>query len=381
MILYISACNANIKNNGEKMQTQFKRKLRSAEKALFDLSSLYEGAGYEKYKMRKFEEYSLYSDNKSFLQSDHIITFSDIGGKLLALKPDVTLSIAKNYTQGEQTKVYYNENVYRLSRETKEYTEITQIGLELIGSADLYSMCEVLSLAHESLACLDENFIIEISHMGFISGLFEVLDLKDDAKKAVIEAINKKAPHELDRACAEYYLPAASAKLLKGIAFLNGNYKEVLEKASEYAVNAKMSEALKQLEDIYSVIGGGNYVLDFSNVNDDGYYNGIIFKGYINNVPKVVLSGGRYDKLMEKLGKKAQAIGFAVYLGEIEKYIKDDIKYDADVLLLYTDSDDVASVYNKAIQLKNDGLSVRVQKDIGKVRCKKIIRTAGNGDE
>lgn len=363
------------------MQTQFTRKLRRAEKALYDLSSLYEGAGYEKYKMRKFEEYSLYSDNKSFLQSENIITFSDIGGKLLALKPDVTLSIAKNYTQGEQTKVYYNENVYRLSRETKEYTEITQIGLELIGNADLYSMCEVLSLAHESLACLDDNFIIEISHMGFISGLFEVLSLSDDAKAAVIEAINKKAPHELDKACADYSLPLASARLLKGIAFLSGDYKEVLQKASEYAVNTKMSDALKQLEEIYNIIGDGRYTLDFSNVNDDGYYNGIIFKGYINNVPKVVLSGGRYDKLMEKLGKKAQAIGFAVYLGEIEKYIKDDIKYDADVLLLYTEGDDAAAVYEKAAQLKSQGLSVRVQTEAGKVRCRQTVKLNGGCDE
>lgn len=362
------------------METQYKRKLRRSEKALYDLSSLYEGAGYEKYKMRKFEEYSLYSDNMSFLTSDRIITFSDIGGKLLALKPDVTLSIAKNYTVPEQTKVYYNENVYRMSRETKEYTEITQIGLELIGSVDLYGMCEVLSLAEKSLACLDENYMIEISHMGFVSGLLEALNLTGDAKSAVVSAINKKAPHELDKACEEYGLPAASARLIKGISQLSGSYKQVLDKASEFAVNSKMTDALRQLEDIYGIVGDGHYTLDFSNVSDDGYYNGLIFKGYINNVPKVVISGGRYDKLMEKLGKNAEAIGFAVYLGEIEKYIKDDIKYDVEVLLLYNDSDDASQVYRKVRELRSQGISVRAQKEQGKVRAERIIRVTGEQD-
>lgn len=355
------------------MENCYKRTLRKSEEALYKLSSLYEGAGYEKYKMRKFEEYSLYSDNKSFLNSDRIITFSDIGGKLLALKPDVTLSIAKNYTTGEQTKVYYNENVYRMSRETKEYTEITQIGLELIGQCDLYSMCEVLSLAADSLACYDKNYMIEISHMGFISGLFEALALSDEVKKALITAINKKAPHELQRVCEEYNLPGASAKLIKGLATLSGDYVSTIKKADEFAVNEKMTSAIAQLEAIRKILGDEHLRLDFSNINDDGYYNGIIFTGYINGVPKVVLSGGRYDKLMEKLGKKAEAIGFAVYIGEIEKHIKDDIKYDADILLLYGDDDKAQDVYKAVRALKKDGSSVRAQKTAGKIRCKKTV--------
>ena len=141
-------------------------------------------------------------------------------------------------------------------------------------------------------------------------------------------------------------------------------FAKTLEKASEYAVNEKMTKALDELREIYKIVGDKRIVLDFSNINDDGYYNGIIFKGYINNVPKVVLSGGRYDKLMEKLDKKAEAIGFAVYLGEIEKYIKDDIRFDADILLTYTDDDSAQDVFKKAAELRSSGKSVRVQKPV-----------------
>ena len=66
------------------------------EKMTFSLRSLYEQYGYARYKMSKFEEYDLYARNKDFLISDSVITFTDTNGRLMALKPDVTLSIVKN---------------------------------------------------------------------------------------------------------------------------------------------------------------------------------------------------------------------------------------------------------------------------------------------
>ena len=70
--------------------------LKRDEAAVYRLRELYESRGYARYKMSKFEEYDLYVQNKSFLVSDHVITFTDLGGRLLALKPDVTLSMVKN---------------------------------------------------------------------------------------------------------------------------------------------------------------------------------------------------------------------------------------------------------------------------------------------
>ena len=88
------------------------------ERALYELRSLYRRYGYAQYKMSKFEEYDLYVRNKSFLLSDHVITFTDTDGKLMALKPDVTLSIVKNSKDRADgvRKVYYNENVYRVPK-------------------------------------------------------------------------------------------------------------------------------------------------------------------------------------------------------------------------------------------------------------------------
>ena len=127
--------------------------LKNEEKAIFKLRSLYNGFGYSQYKMSKFEEYDLYVRNKDFLISDSVITFTDTNGKLLALKPDVTLSIIKNTKDERNTvkKVFYNENVYRISKGAHSYKEIMQTGLECIGSIDLYNIYEVIMLACESL--------------------------------------------------------------------------------------------------------------------------------------------------------------------------------------------------------------------------------------
>ena len=86
--------------------------LKNDEKAIFSLRELYGKYGYSQFKMSKFEEYDLYVRNKNFLVSDNIITFTDTDGKLMALKPDVTLSIIKNSKDTEKAvQKLYNAGI------------------------------------------------------------------------------------------------------------------------------------------------------------------------------------------------------------------------------------------------------------------------------
>ena len=142
---------------------------KNEEQAGASLQKLYRRYGYIPYKMSRFEEYDLYVRNKDFLVSDQIITFSDRSGRLLALKPDVTLSIVKNAPEqpGVVQKVYYQENVYR------DYREILQTGLECVGDLGDYEIAEVVLLAAKSLALLGENWVLDISHMGLLAAVLE----------------------------------------------------------------------------------------------------------------------------------------------------------------------------------------------------------------
>ena len=142
--------------------------LQPKERASFALRALYEAAGCRKYHMGRFEEYGLYQENRSFLSSEQVITFTDLDGRLLALKPDVTLSIAKTAqpAPGETLRYYYHENVYRPSAESHTFQEISQMGLEMLGAVGEAQVQQAVRLAAQSLAQLGAAWVLEVSHMG-----------------------------------------------------------------------------------------------------------------------------------------------------------------------------------------------------------------------
>ena len=180
--------------------------LQKNEETAFRLRGLYRSYGYQPYKMSKFEEYDLYVRNKSFLLSENILTFTDLDGKLMALKPDVTLSILKNGRGGPGLqKVYYSENVYRPSATAGGFREIPQTGLECIGSLDAAAEGEVLMLAAKSLAVISPEYLLDVSHQGFVAGLLEGLDLPDETRRRALAAMGAKNTPALERLAAEGY--------------------------------------------------------------------------------------------------------------------------------------------------------------------------------
>ena len=362
--------------------------LKKEEQVIFSLRALFEQYGYKKFKMSKFEEYDFYADNRSFLSSETILTFTGLDGKLLALKPDVTLSIVKN-TKGSREnaeRVYYNENVYRARKGAGEYKEIMQVGLEYIGEVDDYATLEVLLLAQKSLKAISDQYIMDLSHMGFVAGLMEEINLPYAQQKAVLSCISEKNPHGTRNICKEAGLAEDMTQKLEALASLYGGLEVTLEKAKALCCNEKMEQAVAELEGILRClkIGGNekNVNLDFSIVNDMDYYTGVIFQGFINGVPAGILSGGRYDNLLHKMGRDADAIGFAVYLDLLERFETTEKEYDVDTLLIYEDGVDTAALAKAAQMLTDNGQSVLVQKkNTGNVKYKQLLCMKDRGLE
>lgn len=247
--------------------------LKNGEYAVFELRALYQRYGYTQYKMSKFEEYDLYVQNKDFLVGDGVITFNDTDGKLLALKPDVTLSIIKKSKDegGVTQKVYYNENVYRISKNTHTFKEIMQTGLECIGDIDLYSMTEVVLLAVRSLAAVSENYILDLSHLGIVSALVNELPASADEKKKVIACIGEKNPHGIKELCAACGAEASLAEKLITLTYAYGKPSEVYQTLRTLSLGEEAEKALAELKtitDTLSSIGFGDRVnIDFSVVD------------------------------------------------------------------------------------------------------------------
>ncbi len=343
--------------------------LRNEERAIYSLRELYKLNGYTQFKVSKFEEYDLYARNKSFLVSESILTFTDTNGKLMALKPDVTLSIVKNISPGDDKthKYYYNENVYRPSAESHGFKEIVQTGLECIGNVDMFSESEVIMLAVKSLESISDDYILDVSHMGLIEGLFENDGFDSLVCSKLLSLVKSKNVSEIKRVCSAGHVSSEICDALCVLANMYLPLSEALERIKPLVLNDKMKSAYDELVTISELLAAYGIEkklnFDFSVVNDFDYYDGVVFKGFINGIPDSVLSGGRYDRLLSRMGKNSQAIGFAVYLDRLERFGSDTEEFDADVLLVYGADVEVKEVIGAVKALKDEGKSVRVASD------------------
>ncbi len=341
--------------------------LRYEESIVFALRSLYSKYGYSQYKMKKFEEYDLYVKNKDFLISDSIITFTDTNGKLMALKPDVTLSIVKNSkdVKGYVEKLYYNENVYRVSKGTKSFKEIMQVGLECIGDIDSYCISEVISLAGKSLKAISENSVLSISHLGILFAVLDSANITNTLRSEIIRCIEGKNEHELKRLCADSGIDSKTLELISSIISIYGNADKVLPRLKALSTDAAYITAFNEFEGVLSLIDDevkNMLQIDFSVVSDAKYYNGIVFKGFIPKIPNSVLSGGQYDCLMQKMSKKSGAIGFAVYLDMLDPLKNDDTEFQEDIIVLYDETTDIKALGSLVGELIAKGNSVTAQR-------------------
>jgi len=296
--------------------------LKRAERTALQLRALAEQAGYRKYHMGRFEEYGLYQDNRSFLTSEQVLTFTDLDGRLLALKPDVTLSIAKNVQPAPGTceKVYYNEKVYRPSRESHTFVEIDQMGLECMGRITRQEVEQQLALAMDALALCSDDFVLELSHMGFLTGLLDAMQVRENDRPGLLELIRRKSAHELRAAAQKAGLSEQDAQILCALPELSGEGTSLLPRAKALVRNNAMADALEELESLCSGLRGkGKLWLDLSLAGDMEYYNGLVFQGYLSGLAAPVLKGGRYDLLTQKFNPGTSAVGFALYLNELDR--------------------------------------------------------------
>ena len=290
------------------------------EQVTFRLRSLYSRHGYTRFKMNKFEEYDLYAGNKDFLLSDSVLTFTDGNGKLMALKPDVTLSIVKSSHDDRDglQKLYYNETVYRAAKGST-YKELMQVGLECIGRVEIACIAEVVQLAVESLKCIQADGVLNISHLGLLSDVITAMGIPENKKSTLLKYIGEKNLHEVTALCQNCGAEDRNIDILKTLISLNGTPETVLPEANALLKGVVDMAAVNQLMEVASCIQDPILRVDFSMVDDLNYYNGILIKGFLQGVPGSVLSGGQYDNLMRKMGRQSGAVGFAVYVDRLER--------------------------------------------------------------
>ena len=304
--------------------------LSTSERLTFALRELYAKSGYAPYRMSKFEEYDLYSRNKDFLVSDQVITFTDTTGRLMALKPDVTLSIIKNHPDGGTHKLYYNENVYRVSKGSGAYKEIPQAGIECIGEVGAGEIRECIALAAQSLALIGGDYVLDLSSLDILNAAVQRVTDSRPLQNELVQCVSEKNLHGIFSLCEENGIDPALAEPLTALTSLRGSVDTALDMLRGLCGEIGCDEAFAELNEAVDGLDDEllrHIKIDFSVVGDRSYYNGVIFKGFVSGVPDAVLTGGRYDNLMRRMKRRARAIGFAVYLDTLER-VDTDIPQD-----------------------------------------------------
>jgi len=295
--------------------------LSNEEKISFALRSLYHRRGYRPYRMSRFEEYELYMKNKDFLRAPEVISFTDTNGKLMALKPDVTLSIVRAYRPGQDgtQKLYYDENVFRVSERAGAFREIRQTGVECLGVRDEASSGEVLSLALESLELISPENRLCVSPLGVVEDMLDALGLRDEARRDALRCMGEKNLHELRAVCEGAGVAPEEAERLGRLTLCSAAPGEAAAALAAVGCRASVIDEARRLLDGLPPEAAGRVSLDFSVLGDMRYYNALAFQGYVRGVPSSVLSGGIYDRLLQRMGKQGRAIGFACYLDKLER--------------------------------------------------------------
>lgn len=340
------------------------RVLPGGERTVLRLKELYRRTGFLPYKMSKFEEYDLYGRNKDFLISERVLTFTDTNGKLMALKPDVTLSIIKNSPDPATgvARVFYDENVYRPSAGTRTFRELRQVGLEAYGDVGELCVLETILLAARSLETIAPGGgVLMVSHLAILEEAISALDLPREAQAMLWKAIGEKNTQEIERICLNENVNIQAYERMRRVASLRGSLEEVLSSPDLPREGAEASSFRRILSFLAQSPLAARICVDFSVDGDIRYYNGILFKGYVRGIPSAVLSGGQYDRLMKTMHRASRAIGFAVYCDRLERLFSEERSPDADVLLLAPDNADGARVMARAEELRRQGKTVSVQ--------------------
>lgn len=243
-------------------------------------------------------------------------------GEVVALRPDITPQIARLVATRMADvpgplRLCYEGAVTRLAGEMGQ-REILQAGIELVDAPEPEGDAEVLAVAAAALARIGLPEIrLDVGH---VAPAAFVLGCAPDpgARMSISHALARKDKAGL-RAAARV-LPEGIAPLAESLATLWGPAQPTLDRARALPWPAPVHEALAQLAAVLAAFAeladapAPAVTLDLGDLRGFDYYTGVRFAAYAGGAPDAVLRGGRYDELLGRYGRAAQATGFALDL-------------------------------------------------------------------
>ena len=285
------------------------------------LKKIFHTYGYHDIQPPTFEYFDVFRKEIGTIPSKDLYKFFDKDGNTLALRPDITPSIARVAAtlfkdETLPVRLCYTGNTFiNHSNYQGRLRETTQMGAELMGDSSVEADAEMLALVIESLLTIGlKEFQLSVGNVDFFQSLIEDACLDEDAEERVRELINNRNFFGVEEFLDSIQVKRSSKEAFAALNDLVGGVS-ILSQAKNIAPNSKGVKAVRRLEKIYDTLklyGVEKLItFDLSMSGTYGYYSGIIFRCYTFG------KGGRYDHLTEKFGKESPAIGFAIVVDEL----------------------------------------------------------------
>ena len=288
--------------------------------------SVFDGWAYEEVVTPSVDYYSLFEQGMGHAEAHRAFRFTDTDGHLLALRPDVTSSVARAAAtlladRPRPLRLCYAAPVFRQQQQSHAEwrRESTQLGCELIGAGGPAADLEGLAMAAEILSRLGlrEKYRITINSVEIFNGIAERLGLNDDSREQMRALIDTREARELQRFLHSHATSEEERTVFARLTQLTGK-GDILAQARQVITNERSVAALDALETIWQVIDAlglsDSFDIDLGDVSQLDYYTGLIFKIFIYGAGARVGRGGRYDRLIGNFGGGEPAIGFILDL-------------------------------------------------------------------
>ncbi|AWK52673.1 ATP phosphoribosyltransferase regulatory subunit [Clostridium beijerinckii] len=337
-----------------------------------DIDDIFEKWGYKEVITPTLEFYETFNYNSQTLREEDMYKFFDNRGRILVLRPDMTIPIARVVETKLKDakfpiKLRYTSNVFRVHESLGgKRNEYTDCGVELIGIEDKKSDLEVLVLALEALKKLGLNdFKLEIGNIGFFNGAFKNLDIDQECREVIAQFIEDKNLKSLDDYLEELDIKEEYKKFFNKLPWMFGD-KKILEDAKKLAFNDEIKENLEYLEVLYSQLEalgyGENVTFDLGMVPRLNYYTGMIFRGYGEGVGNTLLRGGRYDSLIKSSNANVPAIGFSIDINSVipNVQLNKNLNEGENVYKMYYSEKNRIEAIKKSEELRSQGYIVEL---------------------
>ena len=326
--------------------------------------------GYNEIVTSTFEDYDLYAKMNGTVNHHEMIKTIDNTGKVLVLRPDITIPITQQIAKNNQEfqhdlRYFYVSDVFRQTAETKDYRENTQAGVEYFGNPNPEADAEIIALAIHMLQDVQaKNFKIELGHAGFFKQLVNEMTLESEDLQELKQYIQAKNITEIEQLLHRLSVDQGIKEIVASLPFLYGAPLDVIERARKLPLRKEMNQTLQNLEEIFQMLKAygveDHVVIDLSLINHMDYYSDMIFQGFIEKVGKPILMGGRYNTLANQFNAAFPAIGFACDIDFLIAGIKQSAlpkMNPIDVVLLF-DKENGSEGIQLANTLRNEAYNV-----------------------